>query len=80
MEQKGALMSEMVPFTEISVLGYLNTNIRFWRQRRDNAPDTPAGTKLSLMAEHYIDAYQSVRVSLFGDRLPVADGTDRRLG
>ena len=32
------------------------------------------------MATHYIDAYQSVRVSLFGDRLPIEEGTDRKLG
>ncbi len=60
----------MVPFTEISVVAYLNTSIVWWRKKRDDAPDTPAGEKLRLMATHYIDAYQSVRVSLFGDRLP----------
>jgi hypothetical protein len=31
------------------------------------------------MASHYVDAYQSVRVSLFGELLP-EEGTDRRLG
>ncbi len=71
---------EMVPFTEIAVVAYLNTAIVFWRKKRDDAPDTPEGEKLRLMASHYIDAYQSVRVSLFGDRLPVEEGTDRRLG
>ncbi len=69
-----------VPFSEISVVAYLNTNIVFWRKKRDGAPQTPAGIKTSLMASHYIDAYQSVRVSLFGDRLPVEEGTDRKLG
>lgn len=68
-------MSEMVPFTEISVLGYLNTNIRFWRQRRDDAPDTPGGTKVRVMAEHYVDAFQLVRMSLFGETLP-AEGEE----
>ncbi len=73
-------MSDMVGFTEIEVVAYLNTVIVWWRKKRDDAPDTPEGEKLRLMSSHYIDAYQSVRVSLFGDRLPVEEGTDRKLG
>ena len=61
---------EMVLFTEIDVTAYLDKAIVFWRKKRDEAPQTPAGIKVSLMAEHYIDAYQSVRTSLFGDLLP----------
>ncbi len=66
-------MGEMleVEFTEEAVKGYLDNAIVFWRKRRDEAPQTAAGIKLNLMAEHYIDAYQSVRVSLFGDTLPI---------
>ena len=73
-------MSEMVPFTETDVKAYLDKAILFWRKKRNDAPSTPEGTKLVVMARHYVDAYQSVRVSLFGDRLPVEEGTDRRLG
>lgn len=73
-------MSEMVSFTETDVMAYLDKAIEFWRRKRDEAPFTPEGSKLSLMAAHYVDAFQSVRVSLFGDRLPIKEGTDRRLG
>ena len=70
----------MVGFTQIEVVAYLNTSIVWRRKKRDGAPDTPAGDKMRVMASHYIDAYQSVRVSLFGERLPVEEGTDRKLG
>ncbi len=74
------MSKQMVPFTETDVMAYLDKAIEFWRRKHDDAPFTPAGSKLSLMAGHYVDAYQSVRVSLFGDTLPAKKGTDRRLG
>lgn len=73
-------MSEMVEFTETDVKAYLDKAIVFWRKKRNEAPGTPEGDKLVVMARHYVDAYQSVRVSLFGDTLPVKEGTDRKLG
>lgn len=58
---------EVVKFTKVDVLDYLDTTIMFWRKKRD------AGDEDDEMAEYYkyyIDAYQSVRTSLFGELLP----------
>lgn len=54
-------MIETVPFTQEDVKHYLDACIRVWRVKRKN------GDKIAV---HYIDAYQSVRVSLFGSLLP----------
>jgi len=57
-----------VPFTEEDVKGYLDECIIFWRQKRgtnigsDNIPEFN-------MAVCYVDAFQSVRMSLFGELL-----------
>lgn len=48
-----------VPFTEEDVKKYLDHAISYWRK----CPPTE-------MQSHYVDAYQSVRVSLFGELLP----------
>ena len=44
-----------------SVLQYLDECITFWRTQRDN--------KNCKYAKYYIDAFQSVRNSLFGELL-----------
>lgn len=49
-----------------AVRKYLDWAIRWWRRVRDN----PASPEDELMASHYVDAYQSVRVSLLGELLP----------
>lgn len=49
--------------------GYLDGCIRGWREKREKGPEHIAG-----MAVYYIDAFQSVRVSYFGELLP-PDGT-----
>lgn len=54
-----------VDFTPDAVRGYLDLAIRQWRNTRDTSPDDVEQT----MATHYIDAFQSVRMSLFGDLL-----------
>lgn len=48
-----------VPFTEKDVKGYLDKAIEYWRK----CPATE-------MRDSYVDAYQSVRISLFGELLP----------
>jgi hypothetical protein len=56
-----------VELREQAVLEYLDKAIRSWRDRRD---DPLSNRSEALMSEHYIDAFQSVRVSLFGEVLP----------
>ncbi|MDF1536078.1 MAG: hypothetical protein P1S46_06180 [bacterium] len=55
-------MGKTVDFTEEAVLSYLDECINFWRNKRDKEEDP--------MAIYYIDAFQSVRISIFGDILP----------
>jgi len=51
--------SDRVPFEEQAVKEYLDECIRFWRTSDDTH------------AEYYVDAFQSVRTSLFGRTLPM---------
>lgn len=48
--------------TEEQVLGYLDNAIREWRVR---VQKERIGTRGHLMATCYVDAFQSMRVSLF---------------
>lgn len=73
-------MSDTIAFTEEAVREYLDASIKFWRKKRDEAHDYPGTVPSDLqkeradsqeaMASHYIDAFQSVRSSLFGELLP----------
>jgi len=54
-------LTYVLPFTEKDIKAYLDKVIRHWRMC-DSTPE---------MRAHYIDAYQSVRTSIFGDCLPV---------
>lgn len=56
-------MSNDIPFTENDVKAYLDKCIRKWRKRRDTR-----GADHEV-APYYIDAFQSVRTSLFGEIL-----------
>lgn len=60
-------MADTVKLTEEDIKQYLDSCITHWRERKKNA------TVLSDidMAVHYIDAYQSVRISLFDELFPV---------
>lgn len=60
-------MSETIPFEQRAVLGYLDAAVREWRMRRDRASSVAEED----MAAAHIDAFQSVRSSLFGERLPL---------
>lgn len=53
--------SKTIRFTKQNVKNYIDECILFWRKVRDNENDPN-----SMFAVYYIDAYQSVRVSLFG--------------
>ena len=57
-----------VEFTPEAVTAYLDQAIRFWRKRRDEQVDKTHIT--AIHATCYVDAYQSVRMSLFGRLLP----------
>ena len=57
-------MSIAVPFEESKVKEYLDSCIVLWRKHRES------GGPISAMAVYYIDAFQSVRTSLFDELLP----------
>jgi hypothetical protein len=65
-------MAEVVPFEKDMVKAYLDLNITSWRKRLGDAEH--GGDSVSQqMAICYIDAYQSMRVSLFGELLAHPD-------
>lgn len=51
-----------IPFKKKEIKGYLDRCISFWRKKREEGDP---------MALYYIDAFQSVRTTLFGETLPV---------
>lgn len=55
---------KQLPFEEAYVKGYIDECIRHWR-----GSDEPH-------AEYYVDAYQSVRASVFGETLSKRVGDD----
>ncbi len=58
---------QTVPFTKEAVKKYLDDCIIFSRKIYDS------GGKEAAMCAYYIDAYQSIRTSLFGETLPLND-------
>lgn len=58
-----------VLLSEQNVKKYLDEAIKNWRERKNNT-DLEEEKKV---ADCYIDAYQSVRVSLFDEKLPMSD-------
>lgn len=59
----------LVPWSRGNVRDHLDRCIRFWRIRKIRA-DAGGDEAGYTMAIHYVDAYQSVRSSLFGEVLP----------
>jgi hypothetical protein len=57
--------TSQVEFTEEAVKGYLDEAIRYWREEWQ--------VRKSFTARCYIDAFQSMRLSLFGETLPEED-------
>ena len=66
-----ATITNRIEFTEEAVKEYLDMCIKFWRKRRDSSKESGAGgnEKDEFMAICYIDCFQSVRTSLFGEVL-----------
>jgi len=54
-------MTRTLPFEEDAVRQYLDERIRHWRKQ---SPE---------FAFYYIDAYQSIRETLFGEQLPMEE-------
>jgi len=71
--------NSLIPFEEKAVKEYLDNAIRCWR-KRTSANNTRAKTlayvdvseleEEDFMARCYVDAFQSVRMTLFGELLP----------
>lgn len=57
-------MNKIVEFTPEAVKKYLDECICFWRIKHLEGDEG---------AKYYIDAFQSIRVSLFGELLPAED-------
>lgn len=62
-------MGDTVEFTEEAVKAYIDHAIGYWRGRRDEA-DRRRDVDTSRMSSCYVDAFQSMRTSLFGETLP----------
>ena len=56
-------MSTMVKFTEKDVKDYLDRAIKHWQCEKNLKIDTD----YTVMANCYVDAFQTVRMSLFGE-------------
>jgi hypothetical protein len=61
-------MAEIVPFEKDLVKLFLDLNIATWRKRKEDA-EHDNDDVAKQMAICYVDAYQSVRVALFGELL-----------
>ncbi len=62
----------MIPFKEEKIKHYLDTCIRYWRDKRDKIKKhkfLSMFTNEKLIADCYIDAFQSVRTSIFDELL-----------
>ena len=54
-------MLDVIQFEKTKVIEYLDACIRHWRRENELG---------NITARYYIDAFQSVRISLFGELLP----------
>ena len=64
--KKELCKSEYIPITEKAIKKYLDSCITKWREFRD-CPEN--SDKMRDRARCYVDVYQSVRTSLFGNTL-----------
>ncbi len=70
---KEVVSEPTVPFTPDAVKKYLHQAVAKWRLIRDHALEKiPAEDRddFAAMAPYYIDAFQSMHVSLFGTLVP----------
>lgn len=70
-EQASETNKDLIPLTEPEIKAYLDKCIEHWRKNRESGE-----TALKEMARYYIDAFQSVRVSLFGQTLETPQVSD----
>jgi len=54
----------VIPLEETSVKAYLDAAISFWRKKNADGIE---------YAIYYVDAFQSVRMSIFGEALPIPE-------
>jgi len=60
---------EVLPFTLEAFQEYIDLAIRVWREKREQAE---TGSD-KLVADCYIDAFQSVRTTVIGETLPARE-------
>jgi len=65
-------VSDRIPFTEVDVTAYLDRMITHWRKAKVLS-DAGGDERGMMMANYYIDAFQSARSSIFGALLPNPD-------
>lgn len=62
--------AETIPLEEKEIKQYLDNRIRYWRSQKEKSRALLAAKGLSKsMCSCYVDAFQTVRVSLFGELL-----------
>lgn len=64
---------KVLVFSHVNIRNYLDRCIRYWRKKKDEAlGNGPAATNDHDVhtATCYVDAYQSVRNSIYGELLP----------
>ena len=69
-------MSGAIPFVKEIVKDYLDTCIRYWRKEllKETDKERWEGCEEGVLrARCYIDAFQSVRTTLFGELLPAEE-------
>jgi len=72
------MSNDIVPFNKNDVMIYLDSCIEYWRKEKKSFEENMddgfwSMERNKIIAVCYIDAYQSVRVSLFGELLPKGD-------
>lgn len=77
METLARVQAEQADAVTQGYLDYIDNAIRNWRQIARKDPDKgEVEPDLHRAAPYYVDAFQSVRVSLFGDLLPVEEDAE----
>ena len=73
-----APMPRQVPANQADQKAYIDEQIRYWMKRRNVAV---RGSRYRLIAGVWLSAYQTIRLRLFGERLPDDHGQqEMRLG
>lgn len=63
------MKTNKIPFTEKDVKAYLDKCINHWRNVKNALISRGDEQNDIQMCDHYIDAFQSVRISVFGELL-----------